>query len=555
MNKQKCLENIQSILFIIIVVFLLYKFYKYYVDNNEQQENFNDINDLNHFNDNSNKKSDSPNIELLNSNVPISIPNKDIDDIEEITDKLNIKKTNKYKLVLESEAFSVWEPENIDDYFSIGQLITLDNNPPDKEAILVKSKKTVDDYELITQYKSFGIWKPILNDSNYDCVSYIFNEKKPSVNKIRPIHKDYLHATNIKNILIEFDSKFDDKYNLWNINNSDYFIVNDKENKDKIGVLHTINNDTISPNKPLLVKNTKSFTKIWSYEDPKLNKNLSVWRPNADENYVILGDIVLDNISDPNNNLEIPTVHKSFTTPVLYFESEPIIFKYKLNGENENKIHFWKSKVKDGYITLGDVVTINGKEPLNDIIASIPLEYVIRNKDIVNVWNSMDDTIFSCWSNDYFCNAFKSNSVPNKPLYKINDVFIEQFSDQFDNSKTIILEFEPKNLDLELDVIKSELKNKLATKLELSKSRIVVLKFKPNDENKIFINIKPKPHNSTEDTTQQAFDDLVKIVFEKTIKINHNNMLLMIINNISVETEENHNIKLDNKLYLETISN
>lgn len=170
MNKQKCLENIQSILFIIIVVFLLYKFYKYYVDNNEQQENFNDINDLNHFNDNSNKKSDSPNIELLNSNVPISIPNKDIDDIEEITDKLNIKKTNKYKLVLESEEFSVWEPENIDDYFSIGQLITLDNNPPDKEAILVKSKKTVDDYELITQYKSFGIWKPILNDSNYDCI-------------------------------------------------------------------------------------------------------------------------------------------------------------------------------------------------------------------------------------------------------------------------------------------------------------------------------------------------------------------------------------------------
>ena len=139
--------------------------------------------------------------------------------------------------------------------------------------------------------------------------------------------------------------------------------------------------------------------------------------------------------------------------------------------------------------------------------------------------------------------------------YKINDVFIEQFSDQFDNSKTIILEFEPKNLDLELDVIKSELKNKLATKLEISKSRIVVLKFKPNDENKIFINIKPKPHNSTEDTTQQAFDDLVKIVFEKTIKINHNNMLLVIINNISVEKEENHNIKLDNKLYLETISN
>ena len=551
MNTQKCLENIQSILFIIIVIFLLYKFYRYYVDNQEP-EHFNNINDLN-------KSKNDTKINLLNETIKNdenikNIKDMDIDDMEPFTDKLIIKKTNKYKLVLSSETFSVWEPENIDEYFSIGQFITLDDTPPDKEAILIKSTKMADDYELITQFKSFGIWKPLSNDPNYDFVSYIFNEKKPSKNKIRPVHKDYLHNTNITNILLEIDSKFDDKYNIWDINNSDYFIVNDKDNKDKLENVYTINNDMISPYKPILVKTTKSFTKIWEYENTKNNKKISVWRPNAENNYKILGDIVLDNKSDPNDTLEIPTIHNTFTTPVLYFDSEPVVFNYKLTETEETNIQFWKPKLKDGYVSFGDIVTVNSEEPLNDIMASIPLEYVMRNNGIVNMWNSIDK-IFSCWSNNYFCNAFKSNNIPNKPLYKLNDDFIEPFYDQFDNSKTIILEFEPKNLDLELDVIKNEIKTKLSTKLEISRSRLIILKYKPNNENKIFIDIKPKPYNSEEDSTQQAFDELVKIVFDKKIKINHNNMLLMIISNISVEKEEHNNIKLDNKLYLETMTN
>ena len=53
--------------------------------------------------------------------------------------KLYIKKNNKYTLVYKNKKFSVWEVEPIDNYFPIGQKITLNSKPPLDDDILVNS--------------------------------------------------------------------------------------------------------------------------------------------------------------------------------------------------------------------------------------------------------------------------------------------------------------------------------------------------------------------------------------------------------------------------------
>ena len=50
---------------------------------------------------------------------------------------LLIKKTNIYKLITKKNNIYVWEPNPIDNYFPLGQIITSNNSMPKKDVILV----------------------------------------------------------------------------------------------------------------------------------------------------------------------------------------------------------------------------------------------------------------------------------------------------------------------------------------------------------------------------------------------------------------------------------
>ena len=471
---------------------------------------------------------------------------------EEEEDKLFIKKTNKYNIVVKSNLFCVWEPEPIDDYYPIGHLITLDNNPPNKECLLVKSDNIPDNYTLITQFKQFGIWKPESNDTNYHYMSYIFSKEKPSLNKIRGIHKKYTEETSIDTFQIDFKNKQNKVYSILNIHDSDYFIINDKKNKEKINKVYTINLDLTIPKKKLMVRNTKKYTKIWSNKNEKNNKNIYIWRPIAEKNYSILGDIILDNAQDPNNNLETPTIYKSQSKPVLFFNSEPILFKD--NKLNKHKtIQFWKPKCKSGYINLGDIVTIDGNEPKNDIMGTIPLEYTRENSNISTIWNSFPETTHcAAWSNNNFCNVFSHLSKPNIPLYKLNENYIKNEIDNYDTKQKIILKFTPKTVSLKQSIIKDSIKNKLASKFDISPSRIEIFKYDKNNKN-IVIELKQRPYNSDEELTDKVFKELVELIYTKHIPIKHNGVLLLIIDDVSVIHSDNPNIKLNNTLFLDAV--
>ncbi len=559
------MKNYLHIVILIIVSIISFYLFLNYIDKehfndnsidlNEKIENIKTLKQLEQYNQNKSIESIKPIQEEPIQEEPIQDSNK-----------LVIKKTNKYNLVVKSDTFCVWEPEPIDDFYPLGQLITLDKNPPNKECLLVKSDNIPQKYTLITQFKQFGIWKPESKDTDYHYMSYIFSKEKPSLNKIRGIHKQYSEESSIDTVKVSFKNKQDRLYSILSIHDSDYFVVNDKKNKEKIDKVYTLNLDLTIPQKKLMVKNTKTYDKIWSNTNQQNKQHISVWRPVADTNYKILGDIILNNEQDPNNNLETPTVHKSQTNPVLFFDSEPILYQDKdkdnnnnnnnknnNNNNNNNKIQFWKPKSKTGYITLGDIVTIDGIEPKNDIMATIPLEYTTQNNDIETIWNSFPETTHcAAWSNNNFCNVFGHLSKPNTPLYKLDDNYIKNEVDNYDTKQKIILKFNPKTVSIKQSIIKNAIKNKLASKFDISPSRIEILKYDKNNK-EIIIELKQRPYNSEEEVTEKVFKELAEQIYIKHIQIKHNGILLMIIDNVSVIHSDNPNIKLDNSLFLNAV--
>ena len=550
------LTDIIKLLLFCIIISLCFNYFLGYFNYYEPYENYN-INDLNR----KNKVSKETNNNLKNELELEEVDNKE---------KLIIKKTNKYNLILKTKKFSVWEPKSIDDFFPIGQVITESSEEPKESSILVNTTNTPSDYVLITYYKKYGICKPVGKNTNSKnkYISYIFSKTKPSINRIRGINIKFLKESNASNIITSFKNIADEHYNIWNINNSNYFIINinNINNNTKFETVYSINQNLISPSKLLIVKNTIKYKKIYD------NSEIYIWRPIPDTNYRSMGDIVLNESINPNNNLETPTIYKDFTNPILYFDSEPITINTNKNTKNKNtknkntknkntknknkqkpQVKIWKPVCKDGYISVGNVVTTDNKEPKNKYITSIPLEYADKNESIKNVWNSQSDIGTRCniWSNNNFCNAYSYFTKPKENLYKLNDSFIENEADISDTSKGIILDYTSQDIKLELENLKKIIKDSLSRKLDIIDKRIKI----PNIDKlnrKIYITIKPKPINSIENTTKELFNELQDIIHKKNISIKYNNLEILKITKISVIDNNEDSIHIDNKVYLDS---
>ena len=136
--------------------------------------------------------------------------------------------------------------------------------------------------------------------------------------------------------------------------NSPYFTT-DNNNK-----VYCIKNNKTQP-RNIDIKYTDKYKQLWSNQDDN-GKKISVWKPVPEENYHIMGDIILEGDSDPNGVLQVPTVNGLTGKSVLYFESEP-----KCYGNKDMQICFWKPKNRQGYSNLGDIATIGRKNHLMNL--------------------------------------------------------------------------------------------------------------------------------------------------------------------------------------------
>lgn len=451
-----------------------------------------------------------------------------------------IKKTNKYTLIYKKPGFYVWEPVPIDNYFPLGQIITQDNKKPTKLSVLVKFNKENKpmDYTLSSMIdKMYGVWIPRGN-KNIRFLSYIISKNEPSSNRIQGVHKKFVEETQLEELIKERSITIDKKKiktMFWKIHSSPYFTTNEKKTH------YYLPEFNINPEKDLKVKPTKKYSKIWTNQ--KNNKIISVWRPEPEEDYRILGDIIINNEQDPNDVIETPTIHKSQCKNVLYYNPKPLCYKTK-----DTEICFWKPKTHNGYTNTGDIITTNRTEPPSDLLSSVPLEYVEENNNITNSWS---DNNINVWSNNYNLFASTKYIKPSGNTYKLSDKYITYERDQSDKESNILLEFIPKNMDTIID-LPDKIGTTLSNKLDIEKNRIKINNI-DRINNKISVNIKEKRHNSIEENTDKVIKELVDMVYRNKVKVLDKTQIILILHNISIK-EQKETIPLDNNLFKDFVN-
>ena len=299
------------------------------------------------------------------------------------------------------------------------------------------------------------------------------------------------------------------------------------------------------PVKKILVDYTKRYKNIWKH---KIGDNcLSIWRPIPENGYHSLGDIVIDSDMDPNNVIKTPTIHASSGKPILHFNESPISYKTK-----DTKVNFWKSKNHEGHTSLGNVVSFDNTEPSNEVVYSIPYEYLYKNKEIKNVWNPLSLNKQKCniWSNNNFCHTESHFNFPKTHSYSIHPDYIQIKVDPHDYEKELRLTINPKQRPLlKKDIIRF-LKATLSRKLDISESRISI-EYIDTESNKIKLNITKRPLDGSEQSSQDIITDLTHLIYKKnglTVK-NKSDIPILLITGIEANNNPDDStiIRLDSE--------
>lgn len=470
------------------------------------------------------------------------------DDANINTNKLNIKKTNNYRIVFENDQFSVWDAINIDDYTSTNQYITAKNKTPSVLGILVKSRSDGLDkpkgYRLISTIDDIKIWKMIPNDG-YVAMGHIFSKEEPQLHQYRCIDQKYVLQDTIKSIEYSIDN-----YNIWSgsISNSFLYLTSPLNNINDS--LYKYKYDTFDVEK-LKLKNINSFIKIAELYD------IAFWKPDTITDYCSIGQIAYPVGKNPNTDgLSMSIVHKKFCKPLYNYKQKILSFVYQ-----DNVFSVWRPKCYSGYGVMSDVVTIGSDAPVDDRdVFSVSLD-TFKN---INYSRTMDWTSMNSRLNDMFsiwCNSNKYFHLTNgldKPFtfdieidsnYTINDY------DIMDKTRDISLTFNKEKSFAKYDEneIIDLIKNNLSNRLIIRENRLQDLVI---EDDKINMKVSPKLKNIGEATSKDICDNIKSLIDTVSIKIYTNNRLncLLTINQMEEYYVPENIIYLDNSEAIASLS-
>ena len=482
--------------------------------------------------------------------------------------KLLVKKTLNFKKVFENKKYSIWEPIPINDYYPLGHYLSLNKNPPKTMGILVKnnlgknSKDKPLKYEILSiTNKEHAIWKAIPHDT-FISLGNIYSKNYPSKYKIRCVPKIYCSKSYIKNRQIENKISTNDKgYELWDIYDSHLFICNNLNNKNNIKDLknvYTLNSNYLDIEKKLYIRTTNNYKKISTYNDTKLNKKFSIWRPIAQNNFCSIGDVCLADKINPNNKLNTIVAHKSLCRLPLNYGDKP---QHKL-VKNKDTITFWRPVPHNNYYFFGDVAVVGTEEPdADNLIYSVSIDYLktITTDTHKLVYNNIDNKIpLSIWAdqNNFFMVNNKYKNV-SKNRVILNKDFTYSDQDMMDLSRKIVLKFKVNKNNLTkiednrlIDIIKTNLSSKLDININRL-NNISINKIK----NDIYLNIKSRNAGTKELSIEDILKKINNILEKEDIKIYNEtkDMYYMTIDTVFVE-DNIKNINLDNSLFTKKIA-
>ena len=470
--------------------------------------------------------------------------------------KLFIKKTQNYDKVFENDKYTIWIPKPINDYYPIGNYISLDKKPPKDMAILVKNNIGLESNDKPIKYDiisitndNYAIWKPISQPKQI-ALGHIVSKEYPSKYLIRTIPKKWCEKSHVNNLITKNKiSNVDKGYELWNIDGSNLFVCNNlnNDNLSNIKKVYKLNDNYLDIEKKLYIKTINSYKKICSYNDTKLNKNFYIWRPITTTNFCSLGDIILTQDIDPNKTLETIVVHKSFCKIPINYGSKSV---YKIKKKQKN-INFWRPKPHNDYYFFCYILVVGDGQPEADnLIYSISVDYIKQIKNITHnmVYNNVSEkNPLSIWSdkNNFFV-ANNSYNIPNKNNFELNMTFTKTDFDLGDIRKSIKITFKKKN---NIKKIKDNdllelVKKTISDKIDIRYDRLHNMSI---NKKKIILNIDPKRASSSEPTINKCIKKLSKLLEIEPLKIYDKGKDIYYISLFKIyNTKDNNIIELDN---------
>lgn len=479
-------------------------------------------------------------------------------------EKLFIKKTNEYQKILKTKKYTIWKPKHIDDYYPTSFYITKTNKQPTFLSTIVKnnvnnSDDKPDKYEIISiADKNNAFWKPIPK-KGYKQLGLITSVDYPSKFLIRCVPEKFTKKTNInKNIIVDKLNESDEGYEIWGLNKSNSFIVNNLNNIDNAETLknlYTLDESKCDIEKKLYVKFTTKYTHVVSYKDKKTQNEFFIWKPIPQDNFNVIGYLCLKKNVDPNNKIKSLVIHKSCTkTPEDYGKTSILKLNIDGKGDSNKIISFWRPKPPKNYFCLGDIIIDGDEEPnSNNLIHCISLDYVkIIKNSYKMIWNNINSkNSASLWvdSNNFF-SISNGYSIP-KNEYILNNDFFYSDNDLLDEPKTLLLNYRKNSnflKELSEDKIKKYITNIFSSKLDINRKRIKNIIF--NNEN-ISITFDSKKAGTNQTKVKDIITKLERILEISDIKIydEDKNNFYYTIDSFKIVNNDTENIVLDNSLF------
>ena len=475
-------------------------------------------------------------------------------------DKLLIRKTNNYIKIFSNGKYCIWAPKQIDNYLPVSHYLTKKNKKPTDFAILVNSESNdiikPDKYNItaITN-NNFGIWNALSNKEDYASLGTLYSKDYPSRYSVRMVNKKFLIKSDVEKMVVKNNFiKRDKGYELWSIQESPYFVCNNRNNInefDSVKNVYTFNNNLLDVNKKLYIKYTLSYKKILTHDDEKLGKNISVWRPIPPKNFCSLGDIVVKKDIDPNNLLQTVVVHKSFCKFPLNYGTKPVI---RLNTHS-----IWKPVAPENYYFLGQIA-IKGKDEPNeeDLIACIPVDYLEKTKKTTTtmVWNNINEqNPSSIWMSSLNLLAANNKYVPpdTNGVILMRSLTTSDI-DLMDTSKSIMFKYK-KNNNYNQPVNETYIKNlvvhNIAQKFDITEDRLSIDKVNM-ESREITMTILARKINNNSITVDDTVKTIEMAIGLGDIRIYTEDKLNYIIKleHAALIKENLNDVELDNSDYI-----
>ena len=475
-------------------------------------------------------------------------------------DKLLIMKTNNYDKIFSNGKYYIWAPKQIDNYLPVSHYLTKKNKKPTDFAVLVNSESAdiikPDKYNItaITN-NNFGIWNALSNEEDYASLGTLYSKEYPSRYSVRMVNKKFLIKSDVEKMIVENNFiKRDKGYELWNIQESPYFVCNNRNNVNEfesVKNIYTFNNNLLDVNKKLYIKYTLSYKKILKHEDEKLGKNISIWRPIPPKNFYSLGDIVVKNDVDPNNLLQTVVVHKSFCKFPLNYGTKPVI--------RINKHSIWKPVAPDNYYFLGQVLVKGKHEPNEeDLIACIPVDYLEKTKKTTTtmVWNNINErNPASIWMSSLNLLSANNKYVPPETngVVLMRNLTTSDI-DLMDTSKSIIFKYKKNNKynqPANETYIKNLMVHNISQKFDITEDRLSIDKINM-ESREITMTVLPRKINNNSITVDDTVKTIEKALGLGDIRIYTEDKLNYIIKleNAALIKENLNEVELDNSDYI-----